>query len=58
MIHAKWISNNTGGGNTDPPPNPDSGSSTPSTNVEEIVVDVESGEGDLVSKTTIKRTKM
>ncbi len=57
VIYAKWISNNTGGGNTDPSPNPDSGSSTPSTNVEEIVVDVESGEGDLVSKTTIKRTK-
>ncbi|WP_155593415.1 InlB B-repeat-containing protein [Lysinibacillus cavernae] len=57
VIYAKWISSNTGGGNTDPSPNPDSGSSTPSTNVEEIVVDVESGDGDLVSKTTIKRTK-
>ena len=57
VIYAKWISNNTGGGNTEPSPNPDSGSSTPSTNVEEIVVDVESGDGDLVSKTTIKRTK-
>ncbi|EKU40519.1 cell surface glycoprotein 2 precursor, partial [Lysinibacillus fusiformis ZB2] len=57
VIYAKWISNNTGVGNTEPSPNPDSGSSTPSTNVEEIVVDVESGDGDLVSKTTIKRTK-
>uniref|UniRef100_UPI001FD1AED0 InlB B-repeat-containing protein n=1 Tax=Lysinibacillus boronitolerans TaxID=309788 RepID=UPI001FD1AED0 len=57
VIYAKWISNDTGGGNTDPSPNPDSGSSTPSTNVEEIVVDVESGDGDLVSKTAIKRTK-
>ncbi|WP_333880976.1 InlB B-repeat-containing protein, partial [Lysinibacillus capsici] len=57
VIYAKWISNNTGGGNTDPSPNPDSGSSTPSTNVEEIVVDVESGNGDVVSKTTIKRAK-
>ncbi len=56
-IYAKWISSNTGGGNTDPSPNPESGSSKPSTNVEEIVVDVESGDGDLVSKTTIKRTK-
>jgi len=57
VIYAKWISNNTGGDNTDPSPNPDSGSSTPSTNVEEIVVDVESGNGDVVSKTTIKRAK-
>jgi len=57
VIYAKWIINNTGGGNTDPSPNPDSGSSTPSTNVEEVVVDVESGDGELVSKTTIKRTK-
>jgi len=57
VIYAKWISNDTGGGNTDPSPNPDAGSTTPSTNVEEIVVDVESGDGDLVSKTAIKRTK-
>ncbi|MCR6524971.1 InlB B-repeat-containing protein [Lysinibacillus capsici] len=57
VIYAKWINNNTGGDNTDPSPNPDSGSSTPSTNVEEIVVDVESGNGDVVSKTTIKRSK-
>ncbi|WP_259420345.1 InlB B-repeat-containing protein [Lysinibacillus sp. A4] len=57
VIYAKWISNDTGGGNTDPSANPDSGASTPSTNVEEIVVDVESGDGDLVSKTTIKRKK-
>ncbi|MEY2392604.1 InlB B-repeat-containing protein [Lysinibacillus capsici] len=57
VIYAKWINNNTGGDNTDPSPNPDSGSSTPSTNVEEIVVDVESGNGDVVSKTTIKRAK-
>ncbi|MFK5710219.1 InlB B-repeat-containing protein [Lysinibacillus boronitolerans] len=57
VIYAKWISNDTGGGNTDPSPNPDAGSTTPSTNVEEIVVDVESGDGDLVSKTTVKRTK-
>ena len=57
VIYAKWISNDTGGGNTDPSPNPDAGSTTPSTNVEEIVVDVESGDGDLVSKTMVKRTK-
>ncbi|MGE7110557.1 InlB B-repeat-containing protein, partial [Lysinibacillus sp. NPDC047702] len=57
-IYAKWISSNTGGGSTNPSPNPESGSTTtPSSNVEEIVVDVESGDGDLVSKTTIKRTK-
>ncbi|QPR67065.1 S-layer homology domain-containing protein [Lysinibacillus macroides] len=59
MIYAKWISSNsnTGGGNTNSSSNPESGSTTPSANVEEIVVDVESGDGDLVSKTTIKRTK-
>ncbi|WP_347723695.1 S-layer homology domain-containing protein [Lysinibacillus capsici] len=57
VIYAKWISNNTGGGNTEPSPNPDSGPSMPSPTIEEIVVDVESGDGDVVSKTTIKRTK-
>ena len=59
MIYAKWISSNsnTNGGNTNSSSNPESGSTTPSANVEEIVVDVESGDGDLVSKTTIKRTK-
>ncbi len=57
VIYAKWISNNTGGGNTDPSPNLEPGSAIPSTKVEEIVIDVESGDGNLVSKTTIKRTK-
>jgi len=57
MIYAKWVSSNTGGGNTYPSPNPESDPTTPSSNVEEIVIDVESGDGDLVSKTTIKRTK-
>ncbi|WP_312124592.1 InlB B-repeat-containing protein [Lysinibacillus boronitolerans] len=59
MIYAKWISSNsnTGGGNTNSSSNPESGSTTPSANVEEIEVDVESGDGDLVSKTAIKRTK-
>ncbi|MFJ7370110.1 S-layer homology domain-containing protein, partial [Lysinibacillus sp. NPDC098008] len=57
VIYAKWVSNQTGGSNTDSSPTPESGSTTSPSNIEEIVVDVESGDGDLVSKTTIKRTK-
>ncbi|MFJ7665151.1 cadherin domain-containing protein [Lysinibacillus sp. NPDC097162] len=58
-LYAKWGSINTGGGNTNPPANNSGSESTtpPSSEVEDIVVDVESGDGTTVSKTTIKRTK-
>ncbi|MFJ7669425.1 cadherin domain-containing protein [Lysinibacillus sp. NPDC097195] len=57
-LYAKWGSIPTDGGNTNPPAN-NSGSETtpPSSDVENIVVDVASDDGMTVSKTTIKRTK-
>ncbi|MGE7843734.1 S-layer homology domain-containing protein [Lysinibacillus sp. NPDC093712] len=57
-LYAKWGSINTGGGNTNPPANNSGSESTPpSSEIEDIVVDVESGDGTTVSKTTIKRIK-
>jgi len=57
-LYAKWGRIPTSGGNTNPPANnSDSESTPPSSDVENIVVDVASGDGMTVSKTTIKRTK-